>query len=113
MCFSSLDIDFFVRSGLKGIRLFQSVRFLENLNLKNVVGNDLYTFPTSCFLFAILCFLYNCKDTRRRVIPIALSLMKSLHCANAYLQQFSLTFKTLKTDKSLIQNEPNIRVLIL
>ena len=36
MCFSSLDIDFFVRSGLKGIRLFQSVRFLKNLNMKNL-----------------------------------------------------------------------------
>ena len=36
MCFSSLDIDFFLRSGLKGIRLFQSVRFLKILNMKNL-----------------------------------------------------------------------------
>ena len=37
MCFSSLDFDFFVRSGLKKIRLFQSVisLFLKNSNMKN------------------------------------------------------------------------------
>ena len=35
MCSSSLDIEFFVRSGLKRIRLFQSVIFLTNSNMKN------------------------------------------------------------------------------
>ena len=38
--------------------------------------------------------------------------MKSLHCAAAYIQ-FSLPFKTSEADKSPIQNETKMRVLIL
>ena len=44
---------------------------------------------------------------KRRVIPNVLS----LHYAATYLQ-FSLSFKTLKTDKSLIQNETYINTFI-
>ena len=50
MCFSSLDIDFFVRSGLKGIRLFQLVRFLKNSNMKNAGAIVLFRVFISIFL---------------------------------------------------------------
>ena len=64
-----------------------------------------YTFPTTCFLFTILCFLCNSKDTWRRVIPLMLSLMKPLHCATVI---FSLVChsKHWKLTKALYKMPP-------
>ena len=59
MCFSTLDIHFFVRSGHKGIRLFQSVRFLRNSNMKNTPlhGKSVYCWGLFHWLVYMYCWL--------------------------------------------------------